>query len=68
MINVNIDGVGFLGHGKSRDRPNETRRCHFVGLTVIECAGVLGCSEGTVKSNLHDARSKLRIALGEDTQ
>ncbi len=36
---------------------------HLSGLPVADVADVLGVSRGTVKSNLHDARSKLRVAL-----
>ena len=36
---------------------------YFVGLSTSETAAVLGCSEGTVKSNLHDARVHLRRDL-----
>lgn len=39
---------------------------YFVGLGVAECAAVMGCAEGTVKSTLSDARSRLRRELGED--
>jgi RNA polymerase sigma factor (sigma-70 family) len=36
---------------------------YFVGLSVAETAGVMGRSEGTVKSTLHDARKHLRALL-----
>jgi RNA polymerase sigma-70 factor (ECF subfamily) len=36
---------------------------YFCGLTVAETAAVMRCSEGTVKSTLSDARSRLRPAL-----
>lgn len=38
---------------------------HFVDLPVAEVAQLLGCSPGTVKSNLHDARKSLASTLGE---
>lgn len=38
---------------------------HLSGLPVDEVAAVLEVSPGTVKSNLHDARIKLRAALEE---
>jgi RNA polymerase sigma factor (sigma-70 family) len=37
----------------------------YVGLSEFETAEVLGCSIGTVKSNLHDARKRLSDALEE---
>jgi DNA-directed RNA polymerase specialized sigma24 family protein len=37
----------------------------YVGLSEDETAGVLGCSLGTVKSNLHDARKRLARELRE---
>jgi RNA polymerase sigma factor (sigma-70 family) len=36
---------------------------YFVGLSTTETATVMGCSEGTVKSTLYDARSRLRDIL-----
>jgi RNA polymerase sigma-70 factor (ECF subfamily) len=36
---------------------------YFVGLSVIETAAVMRCSEGTVKSTLSDARDRLRPRL-----
>ena len=38
---------------------------HYVDLPVTEVAQLLGCSPGTVKSNLHDARKALASTLGE---
>ena len=38
---------------------------YFVGLTVDETAAVMGCSPGTVKSTLFDARTRLRRQLGD---
>jgi len=37
----------------------------YVGLSESETAGALGCSLGTVKSNLHDARTHLTAVLAE---
>jgi RNA polymerase sigma factor (sigma-70 family) len=39
---------------------------YFLGLSVIETAAVLHCSDGTVKSTLFDARTRLRAELGDD--
>ncbi len=40
---------------------------HYLGgLPVAEVADTLEVAEGTVKSNLHDARSNLRAALGDE--
>lgn len=36
---------------------------YFVGLSVAQTAAVMGCSEGTVKSTLADARGRLRLIL-----
>jgi RNA polymerase sigma-70 factor (ECF subfamily) len=39
---------------------------YFVGLPVEDTAAVMGCSPGTVKSTLFDARTRLRALLGDD--
>ncbi|OWY63572.1 hypothetical protein B7486_52360 [cyanobacterium TDX16] len=39
---------------------------HLTGMKVSEVAAALDVSEGTVKSQLHDARSNLRTALEVD--
>jgi RNA polymerase sigma-70 factor (ECF subfamily) len=39
---------------------------YFAGLSVVEVAQVMRCAEGTVKSTLSDARSKLKDILGKD--
>ena len=39
---------------------------YFLGLSVADAAAVMRCSQGTVKSSLSDARSRLRTLLGED--
>lgn len=36
---------------------------YFVDLDIASVAGVLGCAEGTVKSQLSDARGRLRTLL-----
>jgi RNA polymerase sigma factor (sigma-70 family) len=41
---------------------------YLIGLDVRECAAVMGCSDGTVKSTLFDARAKLRGVLEETDQ
>jgi RNA polymerase sigma factor (sigma-70 family) len=38
---------------------------YLLGLDVRECAAVMGCSDGTVKSTLYDARARLRGVLAE---
>lgn len=39
---------------------------YFVGLPIADIALVMGCSEGTAKSTLADARRNIRATLGED--
>lgn len=39
---------------------------YFLELPVAEVAAVMGCSEGTAKSTLSDARRRMRDLLGED--
>jgi RNA polymerase sigma-70 factor (ECF subfamily) len=39
---------------------------YFLELPVADVGQVLGCSEGTAKSTLSDARRRLRELLGED--
>ena len=41
---------------------------YFVGLAIAETAVVMGCSEGTVKSTLADARTRLRSILEGDVR
>jgi RNA polymerase sigma-70 factor (ECF subfamily) len=36
---------------------------YYIGLSVAQTAAVMGCSEGTVKSALSDARKHLRLEL-----
>ncbi len=36
---------------------------YYVGLGIVECAAVMGCTEGTVKSTLSDARNRLAKLL-----
>lgn len=41
---------------------------YFADLKISDLAHVMGCSEGTVKSTLFDARRALRRHLGKDYQ
>jgi RNA polymerase sigma-70 factor (ECF subfamily) len=39
---------------------------YYLDISVAETAQVVGCSVGTVKSTLSDARRRLRVLLGEE--
>jgi RNA polymerase sigma factor (sigma-70 family) len=39
----------------------------YLGLTEVEVSAALGCSVGTVKSQLHDARTRLQAAIQKGT-
>jgi RNA polymerase sigma-70 factor, ECF subfamily len=39
---------------------------HYVGLSTLECADVLGIPEGTVKSRLNAAKTAMRASLAAD--
>jgi RNA polymerase sigma-70 factor (ECF subfamily) len=55
-----------LALAKLSDRQRLAVNCHyFVGLNAEETASVMGCSIGTVKSTLFDARQRLRTLLSE---
>jgi RNA polymerase sigma-70 factor (ECF subfamily) len=41
---------------------------YFIGLPVDETAQAMGVSPGTVKSTLFDARTRLRVLLGDDDE
>jgi RNA polymerase sigma-70 factor (ECF subfamily) len=52
--------------GQLADRQQLAVQLHyFVGLGVDETAAVMQCSPGTVKSTLFDARTRLRMLLGD---
>jgi RNA polymerase sigma-70 factor (ECF subfamily) len=40
---------------------------YLADLSVEDVASALGVAPGTVKSNLHDARKRLRIQMEEDS-
>ncbi len=55
-----------------RRLPRQQRLCvvlrYLEDLSVAEIAATLGVAEGTVKSNLHDARARLRAHLDPEVQ
>ena len=64
------DAVGDVDLRRAVERLTGRQRTavelhYFVGLPVAECAAAMGCSEGTVKSTLSDARARLRKELGD---
>ena len=62
---MGIDLAAALGRLTERQRLAITLH-YYLGLPVAETADVMACSQGTVKSTLSDARSRLRALLGED--
>jgi RNA polymerase sigma-70 factor (ECF subfamily) len=67
---VDIDGALDVRHALTQlsKRQREAVDLHyFAGLTVAETATVMGCSPGTVKSTLSDARSRLSPLLEESS-
>jgi RNA polymerase sigma-70 factor (ECF subfamily) len=59
-----LDLERALGTLTSRQRLAVNLR-YFVGLPIADIALVMGCSEGTAKSTLSDARRNIRTQLGE---
>jgi RNA polymerase sigma-70 factor (ECF subfamily) len=39
---------------------------YFLGLPLADVAAVMGCAQGTAKSTLADARTRIRSLLGEE--
>jgi RNA polymerase sigma factor (sigma-70 family) len=66
-----VDRVADLDLDRAIERlPHRQRLAvqlhYFFGLGVEDTAVVMGCTVGTVKSTLFDARQRLRTALGDD--
>jgi RNA polymerase sigma-70 factor (ECF subfamily) len=62
---ADVDLARALGRLTARQR-TAVELHYYLGLPLADVAQVLGCSAGTVKSTLSDARAKLRGELGED--
>lgn len=60
-----LDMTAALNHLSDRQR-SAVALHYYLGFSVADCAEVLGCAPGTVKSTLSDARRRLRALLGED--
>lgn len=65
---VDLDRALDVSRALSRLTPRQREAVdlhYFAGLTVAETATVMGCSAGTVKSTLSDARARLGPLLEE---
>jgi RNA polymerase sigma factor (sigma-70 family) len=60
-----LDVERALSHLSRRQRQATVLR-YYLGFDVAETAGVLGVSEGTIKTTLHRARHTMAAALGEE--
>jgi len=60
-----MDLDAALGELTDRQRMAVNLR-YFLAVPLADIAQVMGCSEGTAKSTLSDARRRLRQLLGED--
>lgn len=65
QTDVRIDIEGAIRHLTSRQQLAIALH-YFIDLDIATCAGIMGCSEGTVKSTLHDARERLRTSIEVD--